>query len=400
MKIVIKKLNFNELIAIISFIVFLVSSLLSTSFYYQYFIDFHKYIIVSSVSLLFIKEFSSKYDFRKLFSILIIIVILSITILKSSGINQLLFPISFIYIYYLKDLSFEKISKITFIISLTTLIFIILSSKLGIITDYIVSDTIRTRHFLGFRYALFPSTIMTNITLLFVYFKKNAIKYYQLVLLFFINYWIFNQTNSRLTFYTSILILIFSLFLKIFPNFSGKIGKLSVFLIPSFIISFFTSFLLSYNYNAIVEWQFNLNSFLGQRLILGYNSLNRYGFSLFGKRVSWVGNGLDAFGNTQTDPYSYVDSLYIQILQRYGIIVTFLFILLLTVLLYILYQKKEYYLIVIFSIIAVHGIIDDLVLMLHYNTFWLLLGALINKNYEVNDGDYSFIALKKGSEVL
>jgi hypothetical protein len=40
---------------------------------------------------------------------------------------------------------------------------------------------------------------------------------------------------------------------------------------------------------------------------------------------------------------------------------------------------------IIFSSLAIHGIIDDLILQLHYNTCWLLLGMLIPSKCRENN---------------
>ena len=55
---------------------------------------------------------------------------------------------------------------------------------------------------------------------------------------------------------------------------------------------------------------------LESRLSLGKKSLERDGVTFFSRHISWVGNGLDAFGNSSNKVYTYVDCLYVKILQR------------------------------------------------------------------------------------
>ena len=71
--------------------------------------------------------------------------------------------------------------------------------------------------------------------------------------------------------------------------------------------------------------------------------------------------------------YLYVDNMYIQVLQKYGLLYLIIFVTLLTIALFILYRKKQYLLFLILSILAVHAMIDDLTFNLYYNFFLVLL---------------------------
>ncbi len=125
---------------------------------------------------------------------------------------------------------------------------------------------------------------------------------------------------------------------------------------------------------------------MGNRLNLGQYSLLEYGISAWGKQIAWVGNGLDVYGNRATGSYLWVDCLYVQVLQRYGVIF-FDYFLISNDNYYVglLSEKKNYMLLILLSLIAVHCMIDDLQLYLHYNTFWFAIGSLLlgrsNKKY-------------------
>jgi len=142
---------------------------------------------------------------------------------------------------------------------------------------------------------------------------------------------------------------------------------------------------LTVTFSRNVLWMKNLNDFLGNRLNLGQYSLLEYGISAWGKQIAWVGNGLDVYGNRATGSYLWVDCLYVQVLQRYGVIFLIIFLLVMTITMWVCYQKKNYMLLILLSLIAVHCMIDDLQLYLHYNTFWFAIGSLLlgrsNKKY-------------------
>ena len=77
----------------------------------------------------------------------------------------------------------------------------------------------------------------------------------------------------------------------------------------------------------------------------------------------------------------YVDNLYIQILQRYGLFVLCILLLILTLTLHTLLKRKEYVLSLILIVLSFHAMIDDLILNLHYNIFLILIGVLMNRYY-------------------
>jgi hypothetical protein len=105
--------------------------------------------------------------------------------------------------------------------------------------------------------------------------------------------------------------------------------------------------------------------------------LVEHGVSWFGERIEWLGNGLDAFGNSTTGVYTYVDCLYIKILQRYGIIFTVVLAALMCWSMYKLYKRREYHILLISATVAVHCVLDDLSFALHYNTFWIAMGLVL-----------------------
>ena len=69
---------------------------------------------------------------------------------------------------------------------------------------------------------------------------------------------------------------------------------------------------------------------LVNRIYFKNKSLQLYGFGLFGRQVEWTGNGLTTEGVKIYQTYLYVDNLYMQILQKYGLLILILMIILLT----------------------------------------------------------------------
>ena len=402
MKLVVKIKSLPELMALVALGIFLTVSILNVTFYARYMPGtVYKLAIAFSIFLLFIKEmFKRKYDYRALIglfaTILIYFIVGKMTALGSEV------PVSILFIYALRDVPFKKVAQTSLVVSTCLLFFIIVSAKVGIITNYIEVSESRVRSYLGFRYALFPSMLLMDIVAIVFYLKQNKIQYWKWLLLSLSVYWVYDQTDSRLTFFSSCILLACSLLIKWFPELLSKLGYVfkafKLTFIVNAIISFWVSFTyLNSGYSFINDLLFKVNHMLGGRLYLANKSLNLYGFGLLGRPVEWYGNGLTVEGirNYQTY-YLYVDNLYVQVLQRFGLLILGLMLSVLTLTLSKVIKKRQWVLAFILIMMSFHSMIDDLNFYLHYNIFWVLVGTLIYPDYQFSDesdeelGEHSF----------
>jgi len=402
MKLVVKIKSLPELMALVALGIFLTVSILNVTFYARYIPGtVYKLAIAFSIFLLFIKEmFKRKYDYRALIglfaTILIYFIVGKMTVLGSEV------PVSILFIYALRDVPFKKVAQTSLVVSTCLLFFIIVSAKVGIITNYIEVSESRVRSYLGFRYALFPSMLLMDIVAIVFYLKQNKIQYWKWLLLSLSVYWVYDQTDSRLTFFSSCILLACSLLIKWFPELLSKLGYVfkafKLTFIVNAIISFWVSFTyLNSGYSFINDLLFKVNHMLGGRLYLANKSLNLYGFGLLGRPVEWYGNGLTVEGvrNYQTY-YLYVDNLYVQVLQRFGLLILGLMLSVLTLTLSKIIKKRQWVLALILILMSFHSMIDDLNFYLHNNIFWILVGALIYPDYQFSDesdeelGEHSF----------
>ena len=401
MKLVVKIKSLPELMALVALGIFLTVSILNVTFYARYMPGtVYKLAIAFSIFLLFIKEmFKRKYDYRALIglfaTILIYFIVGKMTALGSEV------PVSILFIYALRDVPFKKVAQTSLVVSTCLLFFIIVSAKVGIITNYIEVSGSRVRSYLGFRYALFPSMLLMDIVAIVFYLKQNKIQYWKWLLLSLSVYWVYDQTDSRLTFFSSCILLACSLLIKWFPELLSKLGYVfkafKLTFIVNAIISFWVSFTyLNSGYSFINDLLFKVNHMLGGRLYLANKSLNLYGFGLLGRPVEWYGNGLTVEGIRNYQTYLYVDNLYVQILQRFGLLILGLMLSVLTLTLSKVIKKRQWVLAFILIMMSFHSMIDDLNFYLHYNIFWILVGTLIYPDYQFSDesdeelGEHSF----------
>ncbi|HEU3660613.1 TPA: polymerase [Streptococcus pneumoniae] len=390
MKIVIQRRSLPEILALSALTIFLVMSIFDVTFYVQYLPKIvHRILIAILLILLVIKEsYKRKLDYRTIIS-LFSTVLIYLLIGKMSTFSSNI-AIGFIFIYVLRDIPFKSVAKISLAVSVFMLLFVIASAKLGVIINYLEISGPRVRSYLGFRYALYPSILLMNVIAITLYLKQNNIRYWQWLLLTLSVYWVYGQTDSRLTFYNSCILLVFNILIKWFPDILSKLGNVFKIFRLTFIINAIISFWISINYlgsnNSFVNsFLFKLNHMLGDRLFLANKSLELFGFGLFGKQVDWNGNGLTIEGVRNYQTYLYVDNLYIQILQKFGLLVLVLMLALLTLTLFKAIKKDQWVIAFILIVMSFQSMIDDLNMYLHYNIFWILIGSLIYTQYHYSN---------------
>ena len=216
---------------------------------------------------------------------------------------------------------------------------------------------------------------------MYLYVNRERFRLCGTIILCLMNYFLYVKTNSRLSFYLSLIMILICFFCgKKEDLFNNIIVK--CLLVLSFFLAATISLYLTLTYDSSIEWMSNLNHLLGDRLYIGQMSVLKYGVSLFGiKGITWNGNGLTVNGELSKEAYSWVDCMYMQILQKYGVIFLVLLLIIITVCIYKLVKQKKLFLSIIFAFIALRSMIDDLSLMLFMNGFWMVFGSILSVPY-------------------
>lgn len=358
-------------------ILYLVTAFLSTSFYASYVLGGARIARLVCVFLLVVGELSD-FEFSKetLVKAAFCLLLYGIAAYHDGALSDP--ALVFVFVFCGRNISFDKIAKVCLFTSSFLLGFIIISSYVGIIRNYVENYDGRYREYLGFLYSLYPAAHMSNITSLTIYLKRKSIDWKAVSILLLANIWIFAKTNSRLSFGLSILTICLALVFQYVPELLKNNKMLQIGMKFSFVIFACVSLVctLLYTENNIILQRFN--TFLGNRLYFGKRSLFQFGVSFFGKsNIEWVGNGLDKNGIAPFGESLYVDNLYIQVIQKFGIIFVVLLLILLTIAMIKIVEQKKYILAFIFTMIAIHCIIDDLFLAIFYNPFWIAAGAIL-----------------------
>ncbi len=256
-----------------------------------------------------------------------------------------------------------------------SLFVIVLFSQFEWIHDYILYDyNGRKRHLLGFRYALVGPAIYFNIVCSWLYVRMRKLTVIEYLVLIVLNGFFYYMTRSRLLFITTIVLLVLTFFLQYFYDSLKKYSWLRLLILSVLPITLIVSFGLALLYDPNNAFMYSLNEFLEKRVSLSNTSLYKNGIHLFQNNIELVGNKLDYYGQqNSTDVYSYVDNFYVQFLLRYGILAFITLIGFVWKRTLDIVRKGRLYICLIVSVFVLHGIIDDLVFTLFYNSFLVLL---------------------------
>lgn len=275
-----------------------------------------------------------------------------------------------------RHFNLEKTLKLSLCVAAASFVLIVLLSLIGLIPDYVENNTSRIRHYLGFRYSLFPGQICFVCVCMLAVIRGKSIKPLELILCAVILYFVYKATDGRLSFWLSALVLLVlfstAIIFRVHPDLAipkplvVRLGVLANIIAG---LLFLGPILVTLFYSPVSPFMSTLNDFLGNRLALGYNGLKEFGLSIFGQRVELVGNGLDINGIPARGTYNYIDSTPMLFIIRYGLIFTIGFLVLQTAAIKTLWDAKEYALVFVLLIIALHSTIDDLCLMLYFNEF-------------------------------
>lgn len=294
-----------------------------------------------------------------------------------------------IFAFCARNVAMNKILKVAFWSSTLVCAGVILCSLVGIIPNYIFTGGDRQRWLLGFRYMLFPSMIVFNITCIVILLKRYDFSWTHAAGLFMANLAIYFATDSRLSFYLAIIAIIAGLCCSKLPkNRHGAVAiqgrniiyskpvKWLVFLaFPLCAATMLAATIFYTPDNSILN---TLNGILGRRLEYGNATLNTYGFTLFGQEILQIGNGLDVSGGSSTvGAYNYIDSLYVKLFVQIGVIPALVFFGAFTALCIWAYKNHDWFLVSMLVILAIHFTVDDLSLFLRYDILLLYLSLPI-----------------------
>lgn len=362
------RLSMLDLWYIIPFSVWLILSCFSISFYYTFFSTY--FVLVNCLCAwilltreIFLLSWARKKDLHVL---LLTIVIMSLFFQNKNYVLMTLILI----IFCMRNTDLKKIGWIVFLITGACFLAIVVSSKVGIIQDFVEAG--RNRHYLGFRYSLYGPTIYFNLCALLIYLRKTKIHWLTLCLMLAGNILLYKLTDARLCFgFTVILLVMAGIYKKNYHRLK-EWNWVYWLMAASFIGCLIVTFVLIRVYDPSHEMLAKINSLFSNRLGYTKESIRRYGFTWLPQTIQWVGNGLNMEGVQSAKEYLYVDNFYIHYLQQFGVVIFSIITAMVTKLLVTCKKYKDLYLASIVSLLCLHGIVDDLLFAVYYNAFFMI----------------------------
>ncbi len=229
-----------------------------------------------------------------------------------------------------KEVPYQQIFKIYFIVGTAFFVATITAFSLGLIEQSVMDSGIdreMTYGDVGVRYSL-GYTSATDLANHFLYvlvaywlYRKGRLKWVEIAVIYLLVAFVFKTTGSRLSFLCSNLLILFAVYFKFKAYISNYIYYTSIFILLILSILLIPlSVYFTYNYSEDDITYFALDMLFSGRLSLGNDAINEYGFSFLGQYVEMVGCVDAAEGIEDTN---YIDNSYIQLLVIHGFVYAF-----------------------------------------------------------------------------
>ena len=371
------KMELSDLIYYIAYFLFLTKMVITTTM-----INDHLSRIVTlpitliSLGLLFIKILLLNKYSKKNFMIMGILVLCAGFTYINSTYNDLIYLV--LFIIGANNVSFKIIVKIFLSVRVSILLIAMMAAKFGLIQNVIFVRDGRVRQSFG---SIYPTDFAAGvffIALAYLYIKREKLKIRDVILFVALGIGIYYFCDARLDSLCIFGIAIYALFKIVYNRDKRKINKyINITLSSSIIICAAFSIIISIIYNNSNKIMLFLNKLLSNRLELSKRGIDKYGFSLFGQKVDMVGNG---GSSVKPSDYFFIDSSYLFVSLRYGMIALIIFCVLFTIYVKRTIDLGEITIAVIIIAIGINSIVAHRLLDIAYNPFLLVFFAKISIN--------------------
>ena len=320
-------------------------------------------LLVCLVKCILDKDLTRKNIVSLLFTILFAII--------AWKIKKLQFAAMFVLIYSGRNVPFRKTCKAVFSVQVSVFLTTTVCSRLGILEDVIWEEGTRLRHGLGFTHCMLASHfgLFTAITWIAIRKRLDIIS---AVAIAGINCILFYLTKGRSDFGLSLLLVAGCLLIEHLPRKEGEGPKWLAYILSAVPwCSLAASIGITWAYREGTPVWDRMNIMSNNRLKLGYDAIEKYGFTWFGQRIKFIGAS-----NLYYKPdavYNYVDNAYLMHLLLYGTIFILVYCFLTGRLLYRLVRQKEWLMLVCVLISLVFGLVNPQSIYLTYNPLLVLL---------------------------
>ncbi|MGN8762146.1 hypothetical protein [Oribacterium sp. HCP3S3_B9] len=293
----------------------------------------------------------------------------------------------YLLIFASRDRDYKKIFRIVILNTIAGIAVIYQASIHGFISYATWTEKETLRHAFGFVYPLVIPAYLLNIGIMTFAVKEEKTEVWQMMVLLFFTICTYRWCKADLSGGLTLAVLIAIVVTKIYPNIlrSQKLfwkwtDRLAMIIYP--LVAFF-SYLGAKFYDGSIAWMDKLNQMIGGRLSLAHAALHDYEIKLLGQEIWFVGSGLDNSGNPVNGNYNYVDNVYVNLLLRYGVVFCIIALVLLVLTMDYCRIRRMRVMLWMFSLMAIHGIFEDKVQTLYFNSLLLMIGQAV-QNYHAS----------------
>lgn len=313
---------------------------------------------------IFLDFVNKEFTLKELIFITVVGSLLLISTIVVKNKNLLIF---WVFIVGANNIELRKIVKLSLIAHIAALLFVIASAYMGVIENYITDQGTRNRQSLGFLYPTPGSHFVLYTILMWLYIRKNKIKWIEIVLAVTAAVFMYIKTDTRSPFMLSMLVILAGVILKyseVLRRYHKCYSFIVIAAVPTACLMFF---ILTYKFNWDNEIIVKINNIINGRIYLAAEGFKNYGIKPFGQYIKWIGGipGPD-------EVYNYVDSSYAMILINYGIIVFAMIMTWAEACSIQIAKQKDSYMVFIWSVIAVHSICDPQFSWIGFNCFLMM----------------------------
>lgn len=301
---------------------------------FMFFISYSKFMVfpivprlynLTLIALLITSTFFIIKNFEYTLSELLFILLISFAVMLGFYFRgYTIWITTFMMILTIKNFNLTKILMKSYLSSIISLIFVVISFKMNIISEFTLVREGNVRHSLGFSHPNFLAGILLLIFVktLFMFYKSRK-QNIQIIILTLVVIIVLNiVTGSRTSTLTAIFSwLIFFMYINIPKLFHNK--KIIYVLSFSVLLGFIVSYIFAKNYDNYNPIMFTLNKLTSGRLRMA----NQF---LLENKVNFFGNELDVLTTEKAINSGYLqtkilDNAYVSILLKYGLINVILF---------------------------------------------------------------------------
>ena len=379
-----KKILLSQIIYILAFIIYLTNIFFYKTMFKVYMSNSITTLVnLSCICILIFKIIVfDEYTVKEFYKVLILGSIFSIAYFIS-GYNMLILLL--LFIVGAKNVQFKSIVNTYLIVGITIVILAMISAKLGIIEHIIYLREGKFRYSFGSIYATDFASGVFFIIISYFYTRYKKLTIFEIIGFVLLGIFTWYYCDARLDSLSIFAVSIFAFFTILLRL--KKINLNNVVKIKNTFIKFtlkmaiplsaLVSIIVTNIYDSSNEFMVHLNQFLNNRLIMGKKGIVDYGFNLFGQKIDMIGNGGT---NGSISNYFFIDSSYLHIALRYGLLVLIILCLYYFTFMKYCINNGQILLPIIIIFIGANSMIAHHLIDLAYNPFILVFFADIGIN--------------------